>query len=171
MAFRTLKEVKKSLAGGTLTVIQFPVLRAIRVGARVAKFAAPVIAGLGGGLDLDDLISGRAGSRMEEMDLKLNKAIPAALNALAEHLEPEAFALLCQDLLAGATWTDGTTLHDFTDPAAIDRVFCGSIPDLFLALRAALDANDFFGLGAIGKLRGLVRAPSPAVSPDVSIPA
>jgi hypothetical protein len=168
MAFKSLKEVKKPLAGGTLTVTQFPVLRAIRIGSRVIKLVSPVFAGLGGGLDLERIVNGGVSSA----NLDLNKGIPAALMSLAETLDPEAFATLCQDLLSGATWVDGagTEQADFSNPVDINRVLGGSIPDLFTALRAALEANDFFGLGAIGKLRGLVRAPSPQPPPAVSTP-
>lgn len=168
MVFKSLKEVKKAVAGGTLTVTQFPVLRAIRIGGRVAKVVAPVIAGLGGGIDLDGLVGGTAASNV---NIELNKAIPGALRAVAETLDPDVFAAACQELLSGSDWVDanGTEKIEFLEPGSIDKVFGGSIPDLFLALRTVLEANDFFGLGAIGKLRGMVRAaPNPPPLPAES---
>lgn len=164
---KILKEVQKDLAGGRLTVTQFPVLRAIRVGGRIAKLVAPILGGLGGGLNMDDLLSGNGAKVMSDANINLNKALPSALNALADNLDPEAFAHLCVDLLASAEWTDGKIRYELGTPGSIETVFGGSIPDLFAALRAALEANDFFGLSAIGKLRGLLRAPAQK-SPDGS---
>lgn len=168
---KALKEVKKPVADGTIIVTQFPVLRAIRVGARVARLVAPVVAGLGGGLNLDDIVGGRAGAALAGGEIDLNKAIPGALNAIAAKLDPDEFATLCQELLSTACWIDakGTEKVELNDNGAIDRVFGGSIPDLFAALRASLEANDFFGLGAIGRLRGVLGAPQQK-SPDVSTP-
>lgn len=168
---KALKEVKKSIAGGTLIVTQFPVLRAIRIGAKVARLAAPIFAGLGGGLNLDDIVGGNTRAAIAGADIDLNKAIPGALNALAEKLDPNEFSALCEDLLSTACWIDakGTEKIELSESGGIDRAFGGSIPDLFAALRAALEANDFFGLGAIGRLRGVLGAPQPK-SPDVSTP-
>ncbi len=166
MEMKALKEVKRPVNGGTLTITQFPVLRALRVGARVAKLIAPVVAGLGGGLNLDDVVSGRIRAVLAGGEIDLNKSVPGALNAIASHLDPETLVSICEDLLASAYWTDGKTKVEMTEPGAIDLVFAGSIPDLFGALRAALDANNFFGLGAIGKLRGALGASGPKESPE-----
>ena len=162
-----LKEVKVAVAGGTLTLTQFPVLTAIRVGARVAKLAGPIVAGLGKGFNLDDLVSGKIGVSLAGGDLDLNKAVPGALNAIAEHLDPEAFAGLCRDLLAGGFWIDdaGQTKIETGEPNALDRIFGGDLAGLFAALKAALQVNNFFGLSAIGKLRGAPRAPAANLSP------
>lgn len=155
-----LKEVRLPISGGTLTIIQFPVLRALRVGARVARMLAPVVAGLGGGLNLDDLINGKLKSVANDLDLDLNKAVPGALNAIATHMDPDELAAMCQELLSSAYWVDsaGSTKYEMASPGAIDMVLGGSLPDLFSALRGALDANNFFGLSAIGKLRGALGA-------------
>ncbi len=171
--FKALKEVRKPLAGGEILVTQFPVMRSIRTGARIAKLVAPVMGGIGEGLNLDDLIRGDLASKIDTLDIDLNKAIPKALNALATTLDPEDFASLCLELLSGATWIDkeGKAQTELTSEAAINKVLGGSLPDLFAALRASLEANDFFGLGAIGKLRGALGVPQKPQSPGVSTPA
>ena len=172
--FKTLKEVRKPLAGGEILVTQFPVMRSVRTGVRIAKLVAPVMGGLGEGLDLDDLIRGDAMDKIEKLDIDLNKAIPKALNALAMNLHPEDFASLCVELLASATWIhpDGKAQTELTTEAAINQVLGGHLPDLFAALRIALEANDFFGLGAIGRLRGALAAPKKAKpTPGKSTPA
>jgi hypothetical protein len=168
MMMQPLKSVKKPLNGGTLTVTQFPVLRAVRVGARVAKIAGPVLAGLGSGLNLDDIVSGKMAAVLAGGEINLNKAVPGALNALAERLDPEELISLCLELLQSANWVDSAASEkiELTTAASIDLVFNGSIPDLFMALRASLEANNFFGLGAIGKLRGALGVPSPKPSPE-----
>lgn len=165
---RALKEVRKPLAGGTLVVIQFPVLRAIRVAARVAKVLSPVVAGLGKGLNLDELVSGKVTNILSGGDLNLSQAVPGALNAIADKLDPEEFADLCEKLLASAYWLNAgaTEKLEMIQPGAIEAVCGGSMADLFTALRAALEANDFFGLGAIGRLRGALGASGPKASPE-----
>lgn len=165
--FKTLKSIEKPFAGGTLSVTQFPVLRAIRIGTKIAKLAGPVLAGLGQGINMDDLLNGDMSAKLKKLDIDLNKAIPQALNALATTLDPDEFAALCQELLSGAIWTDGKTAYELGQTGTIDMVMGGSIGDLFAALRMALEANDFFGLGAIGKLRGMLAAPKPP-SPEPS---
>jgi hypothetical protein len=165
-----LQEIQVAVAGGTLTLTQFPVLTAIRVGARVVKIAGPVVAGLGKGLDLDDLVNGKIGAALAGGEIDLNKSIPGALNAIAEHLDPEAFARLCGDLLGGGFWVGpgigGVQEKIETgEPNALDRIFGGDLPGLFAALKGALQVNNFFGLSAIGKLRGAPKAPATNPSP------
>lgn len=159
--FKALKEVRKPLAGGEILVTQFPVMRAIRTGARIAKLVAPVMGGISEGIDLDDLISGNLMAKVDSLDIDLNAAVPRALNALATTLHPDDFASLCQELLSGAAWIHpgGKEQTELTTEANINLVLGGSLPDLFAALRVALEANDFFGLGAIGKLRGALGVP------------
>jgi hypothetical protein len=172
--FKALKEIRKPLAGGELLVTQFPVMRAIRTGARIAKIAAPVMGGFGEGINLDDLAGGSMQDKIENLDLDLKKAIPKALNALAMNLYPEDFAALCVELLSGATWiaSDGKSKVELTSEAAINQVLGGELSDLFSALKIALEANDFFGLGAIGKLRGALGAPKKKKAiPENSTPA
>ncbi len=171
--FKALKEVRKPLAGGEILVTQFPVMRSIRTGARIAKLVAPVMGGIGEGINLDDLMNGDLGAKVDTLDIDLNKAIPKALNALAVSLQPEDFANLCLELLSGATWIqpDGKSQVELTSESAINQVLGGSLPDLFAALRASLEANDFFGLGAIGRLRGALGVPKKPQSPEVSTPA
>lgn len=171
--FKALKEVRKPLSQGDLLVTQFPVMRAIRTGAKIAKIVAPVMGGFGEGLNLDDLLNGSAGNKLETMDIDLNKAVPKALNALAANLYPEDFAALCVELLSGACWIsgDGKTKIELTSEAAINQVLGGEILDLFAALRIALEANDFFGLGVIGRLRAAVKAPKTKATLEHSTPA
>ncbi len=173
--FKALKEVRKPLAGGEIMVTQFPVMRAIRTGTRIAKLVAPVMGGIGEGMDLDDLMSGNLMAKVDTLDIDLNTAIPKALNALAASLHPEDFASLCLELLSGASWIHpgGKEQTELTSEAAINQVLGGSLPDLFAALRVALEANDFFGLGAIGKLRGALGVPKAKAkkSPEPLTPA
>lgn len=157
---KSLKVLDRPVAGGTLTVTQFPVLTAIRVGARVFKLVGPVLGAFGVGVDFNGLAEGGLG----DSKIDLAKALPKVLSTLAETLNPDQFGQLCQDLLGSAIWTDGKVKYELgSNPAYIDVVFCGSITDLFQALRLVLEANDFFGFGAIGKLRQ-----APAVAPTTN---
>lgn len=167
---QALKEIKRPLHGGTLVITQFAVLRAIRVGARVAKTLSPVVGGLGKGLNLDDVVGGKIKSMLAGGEIDLNRAVPGALNAIAEHLDPDDFVSLCQDLLQSSYWVDSTggSKIDLSQPGGIDLAFNGDIPELFGALRGVMEANNFFGLSAIGRLRGALGAQK-TQSPEASI--
>jgi hypothetical protein len=157
-----LNEKEVELSSGRLIITQFPVLRAIRVGARFAKVAAPILAGLGRGVNMDDFVNGKLQQMVASGDFSLNEALQGVMSALADKLNPDEFLALCEDLLSSAALIvsdpSGPTKIELTSKANIESAFGGSIPDLFLALKAALEVNDFFGFAAIGKFRGLIPA-------------
>lgn len=163
-----LKEIKRPLNGGTLVITQFPVLRSIRVGGKIGVALTPIIAGLVPGLNLDDLISGKIGGMLSGGDFDLNKAVPGALNAIGQHMDPDRLVEICQELFASSYWVDsaGATKIDLSQPGSIDLVFGGDLMELFGAIRSALEANNFFGLSAIGRLRGALGAQKRPTSPE-----
>lgn len=166
-----LKEIKRPLNGGTLVITQFAVLRAIRVGGNLATLLSPIIGGLVPGLNLDDLISGKIGDMLTSGDIQLGKAVPGALNAIGQ-TDPDRLVQICQELFQSSYWVDsvGAGKTDLSQPGAIDLVFGGDLGELFGAIKAVLEANNFFGLSAIGRLRGALGARKASAPPAGSIP-
>lgn len=164
-----LKEIKRPLNGGTLVITQFAVLRAIRVGGKVASVLSPIAGGLVPGLKLDDLVSGKIGAMLSEGEIDLGKAVPGVLNAIG-NMDPDSLVEVCQDLFQSSYWVDSAATQkiDLSQVGAIDLVFGGDIGALFGAVKSVLEANNFFGLSAIGRLRGLLGAQRKSASPESS---
>lgn len=152
-----VKPLEKTLDGVHHIVTPFPPLYAVRMAARLGKLLLPVAGAVGlpvagGQVDIGAI---RAGA---------GEAIPRLLTALADRLNPEELEALIVDLVSGVR-RNGVALEN---RALVDATFAGDLPALYKVVWLALEANDFFGLGAIGKLLKLRPMAPPASTQDGS---
>lgn len=145
-----IKQLSKTIGGVEYKVTQFPALRAIKVKIRIAKLLSPVIAKIMPAI-------GNSKGGLGDLDLA---SLEPAFNSLAEHLEPEEFSALCLILLSCTIRND----VDLGNETAFNDAFTGRLGEMYKAIWFVLEANDFFGLGDIGKLITKEKAP---VSPQL----
>jgi hypothetical protein len=151
-----LKESEMPLAGGVLRTTQLPAVPAFRLGLRVSRIIAPVIGKAG--IDWEKLMSGQQAAN--DLDIELNTVVPGFLGAVGSIIDPDDFVNLAKEILVSSSWTDGKTEFSLANDIGINAAFSSDLSDLFKAVWFAAKANNFFGLGAIGKLRQIAQAVS-----------
>jgi hypothetical protein len=138
-----IKPIEKEIDGLKVTASQFPGMRGLVIKARLAKLLAPGVA---------ELLAVFGGKMPDGKALEMDAAALApAFSALASKLEPTEFANLCRDLLATTTIVMDGKVWQIQSDAEFDHVFTGRTETIYKVIFLVLQANDFFGLGGIGK--------------------
>jgi hypothetical protein len=117
------------------------------MGARVAKLAATAL--------------GKAmlGAKGGEGETRFTTgAVIEALGELASSLDPDAFTKLARDLLKHTQIRRDGEIFDLSIESRMDAAFGSDVVGLYKVIAFALEANNFFGLGSIGKLASLAKS-------------
>lgn len=144
-----LKNQTRLIDGANYMVQEFPALHSVRLAIKLQKTFAPALASAVGLIDFKGMISKKEMPKLAGMQMNFDAMVPT-VQALTAELDPDTFAKLCLDLLAG-TRKEGIELGN---QAGFDNAFNGSLSTVFKVLWFVLEVNDFFGLGGILKLAG-----------------
>ena len=155
--------ITKIIDGVTYESSPFTPFFGLGLAARLGKILGPAALGLLqslAGNSVSDILSMGAG------------ALSAPLQAAFVSLQPEEMQKLCLSLL-GNTWqgpVDGRpTQLQLNSQANFDLAFMGNYAAIWPALWLALEANDFFGFGAIGRRLRAKATPPPSPVPSTPI--
>jgi hypothetical protein len=149
-----LKTQEKTIDDRTVKITEFAARRKLLLQVKLVKLVGPAIGAAAGGARGSGLLDSKIGP----------EAIGAAVQKLADAMDPQSFFQLAMELLQD-TWVDG---KDIKTDAAFDAAFEHSLVFLYKVLGFSLEVNfsDFFGKGGIGGILQRFAPAPPNASPS-----
>lgn len=150
----------KDIDGVTYESTPFNPFYGLGLAARLGKILGPAALGL---------LQSLAGNSVSDIMGMGVGALSGPLQAAFTSLQPDAMQKLCLDLL-GNTWQgpiEGRpTQLQINSQQNFDLAFMGNYAAIWPAIWLALEANDFFGFGGIGKRLRAKSTPPPSPAPS-----
>lgn len=143
---------RRSIDGFDVQLSPLPAMRSIRMLNRLGQVAGPALASIGAA------VGSAKGKKGSILDMDVSKLGDAA-QKLFEHLEPQVFESIMQEVL-GPCLVNGKQLS----PAMFDELFTGKVGSALKVFAFGLEVNygNFFdALGAAGRIK-LEASDSPA---------
>ena len=150
-----VQSINKTIDGHDVKIVQFYAIRGIKLKAKVFKLLLPVLSPLIGAADVS---KGNVKDAMVDGLIDLQKVLPAAIQKLAETLQPEEFFRLIIELLS-STFVDGQEVSE----QRFDDLFIANYMFAYKLVYEVILANNFFALDAIGSLS--LSSPTAVASP------
>lgn len=154
-----IKTDEREIDGIRFIVTAFPAWDALHLKARFGVILAPTVADLIARFGSDAF---KNGGKITEMDVdQVLPMLGPAITNLMTSIKPDEFVSICTTMFQNTIAVlPGPPLKkvDMTKGGkqAFNEVFTGEINTMYKAMWMVLQVNDFFGLGGIGKLAGII---------------
>lgn len=144
-----VQSVTKEVNGREIKITQFFAIRGQKIQTKLFKLVLPVLGEAFGSLDRKNIT--------KEVGIKIETALPKALTALSDRLDPEDFQKFMLELLS-STAVDNRVI----DEKVFNDIFAGNYSLMFRLAYETIMANNFFDLGDTGiDLSAMMQTVSP----------